>query len=108
MDVTPTASVLNSTGEVFKLYGEHFGAGTQPLTVAVEVDPNRSPSIRGLCTSQGPRRQPHPIRWMYRRPRPGPKDSLRIAVVNATFGAQTLEIKLNGLQAPAAAAESGG
>src|SRR5206468_322850 len=33
MDITPTASVLNSTGEVFKLYGEHFGAGTVPVTV---------------------------------------------------------------------------
>ena len=33
MDITPTASVLNSTGEVFKLYGEHFGAGTIPLAV---------------------------------------------------------------------------
>lgn len=33
MDITQTAAVLNSTGEVFELYGEHFGAGTMPLAV---------------------------------------------------------------------------
>jgi alpha-N-arabinofuranosidase len=33
MDITPTASVLNSTGMVFKLYGEHFGSGTIPLAL---------------------------------------------------------------------------
>ena len=31
MDITPTAATLNATGMVFKLYGEHFGAGTVPL-----------------------------------------------------------------------------
>jgi alpha-N-arabinofuranosidase len=33
LDVTPTGAVLNSTGDVFKLYGDRFGTGTLPLTV---------------------------------------------------------------------------
>ena len=33
MDITPTASVMNTTGLVFRLYGEHFGAGPIPLAV---------------------------------------------------------------------------
>ena len=33
LDITPTAATLNSTGVVFKLYGEHFGEGTIPIAV---------------------------------------------------------------------------
>ena len=33
MDITPTGAVLNATGEVFKLYGEHFGTGTIPVAI---------------------------------------------------------------------------
>ncbi|MEO8113133.1 MAG: alpha-N-arabinofuranosidase, partial [Phenylobacterium sp.] len=33
MDITPTDATLNTTGAVFKLYGEHFGAGVTPLAV---------------------------------------------------------------------------
>jgi len=34
LDQTPTASTLNVTGLVFKLYGEHFGAGVTPVSVS--------------------------------------------------------------------------
>jgi alpha-N-arabinofuranosidase len=33
LDMTPSASVLNSTGAEFALYGDHFGMGTVPLAV---------------------------------------------------------------------------
>jgi alpha-L-arabinofuranosidase len=97
MDITPTASVLNSTGEVFKLYGEHFGAGTLPLPV------------EGNSPQPEPR---YPVGFAHPKVLAGsptyPLDviaglspdrrSLRIAVVNATFKNQPLEIKLDGLQ----------
>ncbi|HEY6923735.1 MAG TPA: alpha-L-arabinofuranosidase C-terminal domain-containing protein [Steroidobacteraceae bacterium] len=97
MDITPTASVLNSTGEVFKLYGEHFGAGTIPLT------------LEGNSPQPEPR---FPVGFAHPRVLAGsptyPLDviaglspdrhSLRIAVVNATFKDQTVEIKLEGLR----------
>jgi alpha-L-arabinofuranosidase len=97
MDITPTAAVLNSTGEVFKLYGEHFGMGTLPL--AVDGD--------------SPQPEPkYPVGFDHPKVRAGsptyPLDviaglsadrrMLRIAVVNATFKPQALAIALNGIK----------
>ena len=93
MDITPTAAVLNTTGEVFKLYGEHFGAGTVP----VEVD--------GNSPQPAPR---YPVGFDHPQVRAGsptyPLDviaglspdrrSLRIAVVNATYEPQRFAISL--------------
>ncbi len=42
MDISPTGAALNSTGLVFKLYGEHFGTGTVPLAVTGN-SPQRAP-----------------------------------------------------------------
>jgi alpha-N-arabinofuranosidase len=96
MDITPTASVLNATGEVFKLYGEHFGMGTVP----VAVDGN------------SPQPEPkYPVGFSHPKVRAGsptyPLDViaglspdrrvLRIAVVNATFKPQPMAIKLDGM-----------
>src|SRR3546814_1013548 len=42
MDITPNGAVLNATGEVFKLYGAHFGAGMIPVDLtgnAPQPDP---------------------------------------------------------------------
>ena len=97
LDVTPTAAVLNSTGEAFKLYGEHFGAGTVPLGVA-----GRSPQ-------PAPK---YPVGFDHPEVRAGsatyPLDViaglradrrvLRIGVVNATFAPQPLAIRLNGMR----------
>jgi alpha-L-arabinofuranosidase len=98
MDVTPTAAVLNATGEVFALYGQHFGAGTIP----VQVD------------GDSPQPQPrYPVGFAHPKVRAGsptyPLDviagltpdrrRLRIGVVNATFKAQPLSITLRGLRA---------
>lgn len=98
MDVTPTAAVLNATGEVFELYGAHFGAGTIP----VKVD--------GDAPQPEPR---YPVGFDHPKVRAGSptypldiiaglapdRQHLRIGVVNATFKAQPLSIVLQGIRA---------
>jgi alpha-N-arabinofuranosidase len=98
MDITPTASVLNSTGEVFNPYAGHLGAGTTPLAV----------------DSNSPQPEPkHPVGFEHPKLRAGsptcPLDViaglsrdrrvLRIAVTNAAFKPQTLAITLEGVKA---------
>jgi len=96
MDITQTAAALNSTGEVFELYGEHFGAGTVPL------------AVDGNSSQPDPR---YPVGFAHPKVRAGsatyPLDviaglsadhrSLRIAVVNATAKSQALAISLHGI-----------
>lgn len=96
MDITPTDSVLNSTGTVFKLYGEHFGAGVVPLAV----------------TGDAPQPEPrYPVGFSHPQVRAGsptyPLDviaglspdgkSIRIGVVNPTFSKQTVKLDLKAL-----------
>jgi alpha-N-arabinofuranosidase len=97
LDVTKTAAVLNSTGEVFRLYGEHFGTGTLPLAVdgnAPQPEPRYTvgfdhPEVRAgsptypldLIAGLTPDRR-----------------TLRIAVINATLEAQPLDISLEGIK----------
>ena len=97
MDVTPNGATLNSTGEVFKLYGDHFGAGTLPVTV------------------QGSSPQPEPkfsVGFDHPKVRAGsptyPLDviaglspdrrALRIAVINATLQSQPLIFEVKGVR----------
>ena len=95
MDVTPTGSVLNATGEVFMLYGEHFGAGTIPV------------GVEGNAPQPEPR---YPVGFDHPKVRAGSptypldivaalspdKRSLRIGVVNATLKAQSMKIAIHG------------
>jgi alpha-N-arabinofuranosidase len=104
MDITPTAAALNSTGLVFKLYGEHFGAGTVPVEVAGNV-PQPDPL--------------YPVGFAHPRVKAGsptwPLDviaaispdgkQLRIGVVNATFEAQPFTIVLRNLRTRGAGAQ---
>ncbi|MFL5239834.1 MAG: alpha-L-arabinofuranosidase C-terminal domain-containing protein [Rhizomicrobium sp.] len=97
MDITPIGAVLNTTGEVFKLYGEHFGAGTVPL------------AVDGNSPQPAPQ---YPVGFDHPQVRAGsptyPLDiiaglspdsrSLEIVVVNATYEPQRLEISLANLQ----------
>ena len=97
MDITPTASTLNSTGLVFKLYGEHFGAGTVPV------------AIDGRSPQPEPK---YPVGYAHPKVRAGsatyPLDviagispdgkSLRVAVVNATFDQQRLDLSLENVR----------
>lgn len=97
LDVTATAATLNSTGEVFKLFGEHFGTGVVPLTV----------------TGNSPQPQPrYPVGFDHPRVRAGsptyPLDMiaglspdrhlLHIALVNPTLKPQALALTLDGVE----------
>ncbi|KQV58472.1 MULTISPECIES: alpha-L-arabinofuranosidase C-terminal domain-containing protein [unclassified Caulobacter] len=96
MDITPTAATLNTTGLVFKLYGEHFGAGVVP--VAVDGD--------------APQPEPrYPVGFNHPKVRAGsptyPLDviaglspdgrTLKVGVVNATQTPQTVRLDLKAL-----------
>jgi len=97
LDITKTAAVLNSTGEVFKLYGEHFGNGTIPVAVdgnAPQPEPRfptgfDHPQVRAgsstfpldLIAGLSPDRR-----------------RLRIGVVNATSDAQAIDLTLKGIR----------
>jgi alpha-L-arabinofuranosidase len=97
MDITPKGSVLNSTGEVFKLYGEHFGAGTVP--VAIEgTSPQPEPRYAvGFAHPKVLAGSPtYPLDVVAGLSPDG--RSLRLAVVNATFEDQPVAIKLEGLR----------
>ncbi len=97
MDITPTGAALNSTGMVFKLYDEHFGAGTIPLAVA------------GNSPQPAPK---HGVGYDHPQVRAGsptwPLDilaglspdgrTLRIGIVNATLEPQRVAIKLKQLR----------
>jgi alpha-N-arabinofuranosidase len=99
MDITHHGAVLNSTGLVFKLYGEHFGTGTVP----VEVTGN-SPIPKPQYDMGGE----HPLTIAGSETFPldviaglSPDGkTLKIAVVNATFDSHPLAIELGGI-APA-------
>ena len=92
MDISPTAAALNSTGLVFKLYGEHFGAGTVPLAVTGN-SPQRAP--KSNVGYDHPEVRAGSATW--------PLDviaalapdhrTLRIGIVNATLEPRNIAIK---------------
>lgn len=97
MDITPTGSVLNSTGAVFKLYGEHFGAGTIPVAIegnSPQPEPRYAVGFAHPKVLAGSPTYPLDVVAGLSPDR----RSLRIAVVNATFKNQPLEIKLAGMR----------
>jgi alpha-N-arabinofuranosidase len=95
LDITPTASVLNSTGEVFKLYADHFGADAIPIEVSGS---SPQPAAR------------YPVGFDHPEVNAGSptypldvvaalspdRSKLLIAVVNATQTAQPLDILVSG------------
>lgn len=96
MDVAPTASVLNATGEVFKLYGEHFGAGTTPVAVdgnSPQPEPRYSAGFDHPKVRAGSPTYPLDVIAGLSPDR----RTLRIAVVNATFKSQPISIKVVGI-----------
>ncbi len=96
MDVTPAGATLNATGTVFKLYGEHFGAGTIPLQLdgdAPQPEPkypvgHAHPKVRAGSAT-------YPLDVIAGLSPDG--TMLQVAVVNATFQPQRLDLVLAGL-----------
>jgi alpha-N-arabinofuranosidase len=95
MDITPTASVLNSTGLVFKLYGEHFGAGMIPLDLsgnAPQPDPKYPVGFDHPKVNAGSPTYPLDMVAALTPDR----RTLTIAVVNATHKPQPVSIAIDG------------
>jgi len=96
LDIKPGGSVLNSTGEVFKLYGEHFGTGTVPLAVdgdSPQPEPKYSVGFDHPTVRAGSSTYPLDVIAGLSPDR----RTIRIAVVNATFNPQPLSVKLTGI-----------
>lgn len=97
MDITPTASVMNTTGLVFKLYGEHFGAGTVPLALDGDAPQPAPRYVVGSAHPQVRAGSPtYPLDMIAGISPDG--RTLRIAVVNATFKPQTVALNLRGVR----------
>ena len=97
LDITPDASILNSTGEVFRLYGDHFGTGTVPLAVdgdSPQPEPKYSVGFDHPKVRAGSPTYPLDVIAGLSPDR----RTVRIAVVNATFKPQPLAIKLIGIK----------
>jgi alpha-N-arabinofuranosidase len=96
MDITQTASTLNSTGEVFRLYGEHFGTGTVPVEVSgdsQQVEPKYPVGFSHPVVRAGS--STYPLDVVAGLSPDGRR--LRIGVVNATFEPRRLEIRVQGV-----------
>lgn len=97
MDITPTASVLNTTGLVFKLYGEHFGAGTVPIALDGTVP---QPDPKYVVGYSHPQVKAGSATWPLDMIAALSADgrTLKIAIVNATHRPQTVAVALKGLK----------
>jgi alpha-L-arabinofuranosidase len=95
LDMSPTASVLNTDGLLFKLYGDHMGAGLLP--VAVSGNSPQPPPKQHLVgdlpqTSTGSPTYPLDVVAALSPDR----KYLNLVVVNATESAQPLEVSVTG------------
>ena len=96
MDISPSAATLNAIGAVFKLYGEHFGAGTVPLKVDGDVPQPEPKYPVGHAHPKVLAGSPtYPLDVIAGLSPDGAK--LRLAVVNATFQPQRLNLALSGM-----------
>ena len=97
MDITPSAATLNSTGEVFKLYGEHFGAGTVPIALdgnSPQPDPKYPAGYSHPQVKAGS--PTFPLDMIAGISADG--RTVKIAVVNATFQPHLVHIDLRHLR----------
>lgn len=95
MDITPHAAVLSATGMVFKLYGEKFGKGVVPLALEGESPQPKMKHRVGNAHPQVEAGSPTFPLDVVAGLTPDGK-FLRLAIVNATFEQQTLDLALTG------------
>ena len=101
MDITPTDAVPNTTGLVFKLYGEHFGAGTVPVALDGNVP---QPDPKYVVGSAHPQVKAGSATWpldMVAALSPDGK-AVRLGIVNATFKPQSVAIDMPSARAKGA------
>ena len=95
MNYTRTRAALNTTGLVFKLYGEHFGAGLLPVPVGGDSPP--PPPHQQLVPGIQPQSAGSPTYPLDVEAALTPdRRHLVLAVVNATARAQRLALRLHG------------
>jgi alpha-N-arabinofuranosidase len=97
LDYTPTAATLNTTGLIFKLYGEHFVPGSIPVALSGD-SPQPGPKYpvggdQPETTSGSPT---YPLD-MFAALSPDHK-YLTLAVVNATDSAQHFDLHVTGVR----------
>ncbi|HLJ75893.1 MAG TPA: hypothetical protein VKT75_00695 [Acidobacteriaceae bacterium] len=94
LDITPVSSTMNTTGLVFKLYGDHF-VGSIPVAVSgnsPQPPTHNPPYADEPKTSSGSPTYPLDV---FAALSPDHK-YLNVSVVNATNSEQKLELSLNG------------
>ncbi len=97
LDYTPTAATLNTTGLIFKLYGEHFGAGSIPVALSGNsAQPAPQYPIGGDQPETNSGSPTYPLD-MFAALTPDRK-YLTLAVVNATDAEQHFDLKVAGLR----------
>ena len=95
MDFTRTHAMLNTTGLLFKLYGEHFGAGLLPVPVGGDAPP--PPPRESLVPGIAPHSAGSPTYPLDVEAALTPDHRhLVVAVVNATARTQRLALRLHG------------
>jgi alpha-N-arabinofuranosidase len=95
LDITASGATLNTNGEVFRLYGEHFGEGTLPLAVGGD-SPQPAPKFpvgfdHPLVRAGSPTYPLDVIAALS-----ADRRTLKIAVVNATLQPQQLALRVSG------------
>jgi alpha-N-arabinofuranosidase len=63
LDFSQTAATLNTNGLLFKLYGEHLGAGSIPVALTGN-SPQPAPTQHIVVTCRGPAQAAPRIRWI--------------------------------------------
>lgn len=97
LDYTPTATTLNTTGLVFKLYGDHFAPGSLPVDISGN-SPQPAPKypVGGDQPETNSGSPTYPLD-MFAAVTPDHK-FLNVAVVNATEEAQKLNLNVVGMR----------
>jgi alpha-N-arabinofuranosidase len=97
LDYTPAAAALNTTGLVFKLYGDHFVPGSTPVTLSGN-SPQPAPKhpIGGDQPKTNSGSPTYPLD-MFAALTPDHK-YLTLAVVNATDAEQHFDLNVSGVR----------
>ncbi|TWB20296.1 alpha-N-arabinofuranosidase [Nitrospirillum amazonense] len=101
LDVTPAGATLNATGQVFKLYGDRFGASVIPVAVTGDAPPPDPKFAVGYDHPQVKSGSPTYPLDIVAGLSPD-RRALRVAVVNATFQPHPLSLAVQGAKADGA------
>jgi alpha-N-arabinofuranosidase len=97
LDYNPTAAVLNTTGLLFKLYGERLGAGSLP--VSVSGNSPQPPPMYPVGGDQPETNSGSPTYPLDMVAALSPdRKFLTLAVVNATDSVQSLDLNVTGVR----------